>query len=191
MAVNENDLELLHAYLDGELPTAECEGLWRRLASERELQAELDQLRADCSIRAMAWNSLEPDERSVIGVEANLMRAIRREDIMGWVFNGLRIVASAAALIIFGFTIGWLGRDRMYATPIASLNPAERHSSAAGSVPLPAEWNVEMRDNAGKIVKVFEFKSEDEARQFIRDWAAHASPSNTGDSSAVPTPDKF
>lgn len=45
MAVNENDFELLNAYLDGELPVAECEGLWRRLAVERELMSELDSLR--------------------------------------------------------------------------------------------------------------------------------------------------
>ena len=47
MAVNENDVELLHEYVDGELPVAECEGLWRRLAIERELMGELDRLRAD------------------------------------------------------------------------------------------------------------------------------------------------
>ncbi len=75
MPVNDSDLELLHAYLDGELPTAECEGLWRRLASERELKTELDQLRADSSLRSMAWNSLEPDDRTMVRLEANIMRA--------------------------------------------------------------------------------------------------------------------
>ena len=37
MAMNDSDIELLHAYLDGELPVAECEGLWRRLAIEKDL----------------------------------------------------------------------------------------------------------------------------------------------------------
>ena len=44
MPMTEDDIEILHAYLDGELPTAECEGLWRRLAIERELVSELDRL---------------------------------------------------------------------------------------------------------------------------------------------------
>jgi anti-sigma factor RsiW len=46
MAVNDNDMELLHEYVDGELPVADCEGLWRRLAVERDLMGELEHLRA-------------------------------------------------------------------------------------------------------------------------------------------------
>ncbi len=45
MDVNEGDIELLNAYLDGELPVPECEGLWRRVAVEPDLAAELDRLR--------------------------------------------------------------------------------------------------------------------------------------------------
>src|SRR5580700_10342619 len=96
MPINENDIELLHAYLDGELPTAECEGLWRRLAIERDLVAELDHLRADHAMRSMVWSSLEPDDVSVARLGAKLMRATRREDIFDWANNALRIFASAA-----------------------------------------------------------------------------------------------
>jgi hypothetical protein len=191
MPINENDIELLHAYLDGELPTAECEGLWRRLATERELMAELDQLRADCSMRSMVWQSLEPNDGSVARIEALVMRAARRDDIMGWAFNGLRIVASVAALVLFGFFVGWVGRDRMYATPVTGLSSNTSQVVSAGNMQMSPEWNVEMRNTEGKIVKVFTFKSEQDARQFLSDLANHSSPANPGDSSAGPNPDKF
>ncbi len=73
MAVNENDYELLSAYLDGELPVAECEGLWRRLAIERELMSELDTLRADHAVRGMAWSTLDPDDHAVARVESRII----------------------------------------------------------------------------------------------------------------------
>jgi hypothetical protein len=192
MAINENDIELLHAYVDGELPTAECEGLWRRLASERELMTELDQLRADCSMRSMIWKSLEPDDGAVARVEARVMRATRREDIMEWAFNGLRIVASAAALILFGFAVGWMGRDRMYATPVTSLSSNPTQVVSASNMPMSSpQWQVEMRNENGKIVKVFTFGTEEEARQFINAWANHSPPAASGDSSGGASPDRF
>ncbi len=110
---------------------------------------------------------------------------------MGWAFNGLRIVASAAALILFGFTVGWLGRDRMYATPISSLASSGTQSvvPAGMGAPLTRQWNVEMRDGNGKIVNIFTFNSEAEAKQWIQEWANHSS--GLGDSTGVPSPDKF
>jgi anti-sigma factor RsiW len=195
MPVNDSDLELIHAYLDGELPTAECEGLWRRLASERELKTELDQLRADSSLRSMAWNSLEPDDRTMVRLEANIMRATRREDIMGWAFNGLRIVASAAALILFGFTVGWLGRDRMYATPISGMASGGSQQvvpASAGTMNMTSpQYNVEMLDGNGKIVKIFTAHSEAEAMQFLQELKSHSAMQNSGDASGGSGPDKF
>jgi hypothetical protein len=161
---------------------------------------ELDQLRSDSSLRSMAWNSLQPDDNSIARLQANIMRATRRDDIMGWAFNGLRIVASAAALILFGFTVGWLGRDRMYATPISNIASSGNQTvvpAAAGSMDITSTpWNVEMHDANGKIVKIFTFKSEAEARQFIQEWASHSSPaipgeSGLGDSTGAVSPDRF
>ena len=83
MAENDNDMELLHEYVDGELPMSDCEGLWRRLAIERELMGELDRLRADHAVRTMVWSSLEPDESTVARLQAKVMRATRREDFNG------------------------------------------------------------------------------------------------------------
>ena len=100
MAVNDSDLELLHAYLDSELPVSECEGLWRRLAIERDLMGELDRLREDHAVRTMVWNSLEPDDSSIARLQAKLMRATRREDFTYWIGN--------AARIMLGYAQSWL-----------------------------------------------------------------------------------
>src|SRR5580704_1564090 len=146
MAVNDNDLELLHEYVDGELPVAECEGLWRRLAIERDLMGELDRLRADHAVRTMVWNSLEPEESTVARLEAKIMRATRREDFMSWGSNILRITASAAALILFGFTVGWMGRDRYPGVPVVA-HPSQGESAIAtsnvGESPASLKYNVE------------------------------------------------
>ena len=195
MAINDNDIELLHEYVDGELPVAECEGLWRRLAIERDLMGELDRLREDHAVRSMVWNSLEPDDSSVARLEAKLMRATRREDFMYWIGNAARIVASAAALILFGFTVGWLGRDRYNGVPIANMPTSGSHIAAAGSgpqLPLASKYAVEVHDRTGKLVTVQEFDSMEDARRFVHDiQAAQSAAPSGGDSNISPALDKF
>ncbi|MGA2439354.1 MAG: hypothetical protein ABSH08_00215 [Tepidisphaeraceae bacterium] len=196
MAVNDTDLELLHAYLDSELPVSECEGLWRRLAIERDLMAELDHLREDHAVRSMVWNSLEPDDASIARLQAKLMRATRREDFMSWTSNALRIVASAAALILFGFTVGWLGRDRFNAAPnLANMPSSAPHVAGVGDnmgIPLANKVAVEVRDRSGKLVMVKQFDSMEDARLFVQAVQAGqlAAPSG-GDSNVIPSMDKF
>jgi carotenoid cleavage dioxygenase-like enzyme len=194
MAVNDNDVELLHEYIDGELPVAECEGLWRRLAIERELMGELDRLRTDHAARTMVWNSLEPDESTVARLEAKIMRATRREDLMSWGSNILRIVASAAALILFGFTVGWMGRDRYSGVPVVA-HPSQGESAIAtsnvGGSPASLKYNVEFFDRNGKLLNIQQFNSKEEAEQFKHDFdAAQASPGGS-DWNVVPTINKF
>ena len=89
MAVNDNDMELLHEYVDGELPVADCEGLWRRLAVEHDLMGELDQLRADHAVRTMVWNSLEPEESTVARLEAedHARHPARGFNVLGWKYS--------------------------------------------------------------------------------------------------------
>jgi hypothetical protein len=192
MTVTENDIELLHAYLDGELPTAECEGLWRRLAVERELASELDHLRADKSIRSMVWSSLEPDDASVARLEAKLMRATRREDILGWANNALRIVASAAALILFGFAVGWMGHGRMDGIPVIP-NPNSPTSPAL----VPAgfgstssqQYELVFRDATGKPIAAMKFNSKEEAERFVHDLqSAQPGASNPSTPNDAPSP---
>jgi anti-sigma factor RsiW len=195
MAVNDNDLELLHEYLDGELPVSDCEGLWRRLAIERDLMSELDRLRADHAARTMVWSSLEPDDASVVRLEAKIMRATRRDDLMSWGSNALRILTSAAALILFGFTVGWLGRDRFTSgvsvVPHPSANTANFVTAGSGGEGGGSKIDVTIYDRNGKpIGPIQEFDSLDEAKQFVHDvQTPQASPG--GDLNVVPTINKF
>ncbi|MGD0139187.1 MAG: hypothetical protein ABSD28_09940 [Tepidisphaeraceae bacterium] len=196
MAVNDSDLELLHAYLDSELPVSECEGLWRRLAIERDLMGELDRLREDHAVRTMVWNSLEPDDSSIARLQAKLMRATRREDFTYWIGNAARIMASAAALILFGFTVGWLGRDRFNAVPnLANIPSNGSHMAAAGSgpqLPLASKYAVEVHDRTGKLVTVQQFDSMEDAQRFVHDiQAAQSAAPSGGDSIISPAMDKF
>ena len=194
MAMTDNDIELLHAYLDGELPTAECEGLWRRLAIERDLVTELDHLRADHAMRSMVWSSLEPDDVSVARLQAKLMRSTRREDIFDWANNALRIFASAAALILFGIAVGWMGHDRMHGVPVIA-NPMTTTSNqpvpAGFDTPTAPKYQLIFKDQAGKPAAVMNFNSKDEAERFLRDFQAQSATPNANDQNGVPTLNGF
>jgi hypothetical protein len=197
MSVTENDIELLHAYLDGELPTAECEGLWRRLAVERELASELDHLRADQSIRNIVWSSLEPDDATVGRLQASLMRSTRREDILGWANNALRIAASAAALILFGFAVGWMGHGRMDGAGIPVLpGPSSPGTSRTiadtlGSSITP-KYEVTFFDASKKPVAVMKFDTREEAERFIHDFqAAQSGAAGSNDTNTAPSGNRF
>src|SRR5262249_44851513 len=122
------------------------------------------------------------------------MRATKREDIMSWASNSFRIMASAAALILFGFTVGWLGKDR-YGVPIVSHPsqnaPAVVTAGSTGSQVVGTKYNVEIRDRSGKLVApIQQFDSEADARQFIHDLQA-AQSSQGGELNVVPAVNKF
>jgi anti-sigma factor RsiW len=172
MLINENDFELLYSYLDGELPIPECEGLWRRLAVEPELTAELDRLRADLLTRQGAWSAMEPDDSTVSRVESSILRASRRYDIFSTLNRGVGFVASVAALILFGFTVGWMGRERivpaagpqnLQGTTVAAVSP--RNGTARTNV----RSVVDVLDSNGTVVARQMFDSPEEAQQFARD----------------------
>jgi anti-sigma factor RsiW len=196
MAVNDSDLELLHAYLDNELPVAECEGLWRRLTGERDLMMELDRLRADYTVRTMAWSSLEPSDHSLARLESRMMRAARRSDLIERVQGVVRLVTTVAALVLFGFTVGWLGRERYIVTPnMASVGQNTPIRMAASNIPqMPAGGKIAVLvdDGSGKPITV-QFDSMDEANRFLHDFRSPqlAAPSGGTDSPIVPAMDKF
>jgi anti-sigma factor RsiW len=176
MIENESDLELLHAYLDGELPVAECEGLWRRLAAEADLFSELDKLRAEHVARQEVWSSLEPANGTVAKLNTSILRASRRHDIISTLYRGVSWISSVAALILFGFTVGWFGRNQYPAMPGSTQanSPIQMisHNTTAGNASI-ARGNgkvvVEVRDGAGNLVARPEFDSQDDARQFANE----------------------
>jgi hypothetical protein len=196
MPVNENDFELLSTYLDGELPIAECEGLWRRLAIERELMSELDSLRADHAVRGMVWTTLDPGDHAVARVESRIMRASRREDLLDRWHYISRVVTTVAALILFGFTVGWLGRERYIPSPstagIIQSSPHQDASLVGPQMPTGAKVSVEVDDGTGKLVKL-QFDTLDEANRFVRDFRAarSAAPPDAGDTATGSPMNKF
>ena len=193
MAMNDSDFELLHAYLDGELPVAECEGLWRRLAIEKDLVAELDRLRADHALRTMVWNSLEPDDATLARLGARMARATRREDIMGWAGNALRIFASAAALILFGFTVGWFGKDRMNGVPVVNIPNTTNNVSAASMMGGTPGYVVEIKDRGGKVIGEVQCQTLEDAQRIQQQFeAGQLNFPAAGDANGLmPTLDKF
>ncbi len=195
MAVNENDFELLNAYLDGELPVAECEGLWRRLAVERELMSELDSLPRITRSGEWSGRALIRAIKRWRGSRHGSCAASRREDLLDRWHYLSRIVTAVAALVLFGFTIGWLGRERYIVSPTTAIGSqfSPNHVASLGpQLPTGSKVSVEVDDGTGKLVNL-QFDSLDEANRFIHDFRAAraAAPPDGGDSAIVPAMDKF
>jgi hypothetical protein len=188
MPVNENDIDLLYAYLDRELPVSDCEGLWRRLAVETDLAAELERLRADAAGRTGAWSSLEPDADAERAMQTKILRAAWREDWMSGINRLARVGTVAAACILFGFTVGWFGRDSRLALP-SGVQVVSNDSASHG----PGKYVVDVRDDSGRTVAAPQFDSLDEARRFADDVARlQAARQETHDNSTVvPAVDHF
>jgi len=166
---SESDLELLETYLDGELPVADAEGLWRRLAAEPELSAQLDQLRADRELRQMVWRSMEPAETSVRRVEAGVGARARRRDVFSALRTAAGVLTAAAACILFGFAMGWLGHENY---PSNIPQPA---ASTGGGIPVVSTADTSRRpelrieDGSGNVRAVQQFRTPQEEQEFMQD----------------------
>jgi len=190
MAFNENDIDLLYAYLDRELPVSDCEGLWRRLAVEPELAGELERLRADAVLRGQVWSSLEPDDQTDRVLQTNILRAAWRDDWMRGINRILRVGTVAAACILFGFTVGWFGRDSRLALPTSGVQVVSNPDAAVGHG--GGKYVVDVRDDAGRTIAAPQFDSLEEARRFAEDVARYqAGRPESHDSTVVPAVDRF
>lgn len=190
MAVNENDIDLLYAYLDRELAVSDCEGLWRRLAVETELAAELERLRADATVRQQVWSSLEPDDMTDRAVQSRVLRAAWRDDWMSGINRVARVGTVAAACILFGFTVGWFGRDSRLGSPAGGVQVVANPDASAGHG--AGKYVVDVRDDVGRTVAAPQFDSLDEARRFAEDVARYqAGRQESRDGTVVPAVDHF
>ena len=124
-------------------------------------------------------------------------RSTRRDDILGWAHNALRIFASAAALILFGFAVGWMGHDRMHGIPVIN-NPGAVNTSPlvpAGFNAAGPGYEVTFYDPTGKPVAVMKFDTKEEAERFVRDAQAAQNkvnpPAFLNDLNGVPNPGRF
>jgi hypothetical protein len=205
MTVNENDVELLESYLDGELPMSECEGLWRRLAVEPALSNELERLRSEGAVRQVVFSSLEPSDEVLAQLQRNIFKGARKQTFQAVYNRYVRVIGSVAACLLFGFAVGWWGHDRYPMFLHGALSGGSGGSVAGisdfGIVPVRApaapaapsgKYVVNVRDGSGQVIATQQFNTFDEARQFADDFAkAQASRSASHDVPAAPVSDKF
>ena len=149
--IADGDIELLEAFLDGELTAGQGEGLRTRLANEPKLAGEFKQLEAERKLRAEMFSSLEGGEEAV--VERALSQIDVQHERRLQVARRWRFAMAAAALIIIGFMVGWMGAIGGKSNAIASEPP----------------YRVEILDESGQVMAVQKFQSLDKAREFSND----------------------
>ncbi len=132
-------------------------------------------------MRQSVWSSLESSEVAVGRLESRVVRAAHRHDVISVLNRGFSIAAVAAACILFGFTVGWMGREKyLPGSPQDQNNPMVQtvaRNTGVGNGSLAAglgahgngKFVVEVRDDSGNVVAVPQFESIEEARQFATD----------------------
>jgi anti-sigma factor RsiW len=194
MAVHDNDIEILHAYLDGELPVPECEGLWRRLAVEPELTAELDRLRTEHDVRQSVWSSLEPTDQAVAMTAHRIFKAARRNELVSMFNRGMLLVSSIAAMVLVGFSLGWMEHGHnsgMAVQPSAGGSGTPTVASNMGGGLSPQSTEVSLRDSSGHVFSI-NFGSHEEAQQFADDIeTAQRNREAQGSNTVVPAMERY
>jgi anti-sigma factor RsiW len=154
--IEDGDIELLEAMLDHELSAARSETLAARLAKEPKLAAELEHLRAERKLRAEMFSSLEGGEEAVV---ERILAKVGAGDVKKSsggarpTLRRLRYAMAAAACVVIGFLIGWMG--------------ATGGKSNANANPAP--YQVEILDESGQVMAVQKFQSLEKAREFSND----------------------
>jgi anti-sigma factor RsiW len=110
--VTERDLEQLDEYLDDALAPDEVEHLRIRLAEDSSLVAALEELRSQRLARAAVWTSLEPTDAQAQQLARKVSSGVRRQKLWLRVGSASRFGSAVAACLLFGFFMGWLGRER-------------------------------------------------------------------------------
>jgi len=117
MSVTDTDLELLESYLDDELGAAEADALRKRLSSDPQLSAAMDELRSQRDMRQQFFGAVEPNEASVQRLMQSVRRNVNREIIWAERSRKLGMVGSLAACIMVGFFIGRASYTMNRSTP--------------------------------------------------------------------------
>jgi len=168
MSIVESDLDLLETYLDGELPIADAEGLWRRLSSEPGLTAALGELRAQRANRSVVWQQMEPADREDASVRRHVTASVRRHNHVENIWRIGKVSSAAAAMILLGFAVG-----RMRAVSPAATAPASNGQFVSmTNTPDNSDDNiyrVGYFDKNGKLIAVQPFNSLQDAKEFVND----------------------
>jgi anti-sigma factor RsiW len=170
MAVSENDLELLEAYLDDALSMGEADQLRARLANDAELAGALERVRAERATRRTFFASLEPDDSTIAKLTAQVRASMARRRYFSRVLRLGRYITAAAACVVAGFLArGWF--DHPNPNQTANGNP---NNTKIEKIEI---YQVTLRDDAGHVVGVQKFNSLEKAQEFAADlarWQSHS-----------------
>jgi anti-sigma factor RsiW len=177
MPLSDDQFELLETYLDGELTTGEEDALRQRMSSEPELAQTLAALRSERETRLAIWKSCEPDGAAVARVVAHVEQQVDRHNAWAYRMSRLRVPLAAAACILIGFSVGWLGRGSPAPNPGTPGDAliAQGGTPAAGNITTvgnrgPVELPIV--DEYGRVVATQRFATPEEAARFIEDCSA-------------------
>src|SRR5258705_14025320 len=131
--MTDNEMEMLEAFLDEELGEQQRDEMRARLNSEPALAAELERLRGERQTRQTLFNSLEGGEEAVVDrIMANLVGpavpdiAAKMSGTAGPTHRHVRrmlFAVAAAACIVLGFLIGWMGNTNGKSNVVAGEPP--------------------------------------------------------------------
>ena len=170
--VNEQDIELLDMYLDGELDDAAQAAVLRRLASEPAMSQAFAELEAQRALRMQVWKACEPivdnSERWIAAIQAKRQR-------QGWLISILdyRQQIAAAAACIAVFIMGWnwganSGAYRMIPGAIRGTQPARFITQQPIQGQKPA-IEVRVTDASGNLLDRKLFKTLEEAQRYTEE----------------------
>ena len=193
----DQDLELLEAFADGELGQQDEQALRARLASEPQLAALLEAVRADRAVRAQVFRSFEPDDATVERLISRVHGSVDRNTTWAARLSKLRVASSAAACVLIGLLIGRVA----YRTPPASTNVPSGPMSVVqvppsqgapgGVTNVPVQFRIVDANN--QPVTLQPFNSAREAQEFIEDlrrWEQRQEQIRRGEGTA-PTIESF
>ena len=177
-SLTDQDLELLEAYVDGELSGADEEELRRRLDAERGLAAALETLRAEAHVRTQVWKGYEPDEAAVRRLIERVDASVDRNTIWAHRLSKIRTLSAAAACVVLGVLIGRVTFSG-HSPADGGISNATRVDAPGGGparIIAPSHQQggpVQFRivDGSGNPITLQPFNSQKEADDFLLDLA--------------------
>ena len=204
MAIVESDLELLEESLDGGLDAGASAALNVRLASDKDLAAQLVMLKSQRAIRQAALTSMEPDaasaERLIWRVRGAMhdQKSKPAQPVRVWnSWNFASFGSAAAACLMVGFLFGRVGHSGIATTQehnpgIASngggsslvdvKNDASSSPSQFVSMGHLPQISVPVTNEYGQVVAWQNFDNPEQAKSFTEDLhrSRSAVPTNSG-----------
>jgi anti-sigma factor RsiW len=192
----DSEMELLSAYIDGELSAEESATLQARVSANPKLSSAIEQLRADRSVRSALWQSFEPDEVAVGRLIDRVDRAIDRQTAWAHRLANLRIISSAAACIVVGLFIGRVafGPRGGPIDATSSSAPIGGVQTIVGPAPVTTPAQVRIVDSNNNPVALQPFNSNEDLQRFLDDlraWQQAQEQAKQGQGFGVPLSEKF